>query len=170
MRNRAGKAMDKTARGWLRKTVSRESWRVSSVCDQDELLQDGHLIYWRIAVRYPNATEPRHVMALFQRAFANHIIDLSRKRSRTDHVALAGDLNIDLTLIPEAETKSIDDAPEAVRQLVDACAARPDRLRTVPRRCKPDGARETESEWLSRVYGYEVPADAHLQLLAYLRA
>lgn len=161
--------MDVTARGWLFKTATRNYWRVRGLCDKAELVQDGFLIYHAIGLRY-QPRHARHHMALFQRAFTNYITDLANKRTRGDHICLAGDLDIDLALIPDIDETApdIDEAPECIRRLITATAARPHRLR-MPRRCNPDGTRETESEWLSRVAGFEVPADAHLQLLAFMR-
>src|SRR5687767_1146427 len=151
--------MDRSAEIWLRRTATKEHWRVRGTCDVAELVQDGFLIYHRITLRYPQATAP-HAMALFQTAFGRYLVDLSRKASRRPDVALAADLDIDMTLIPQDEpAPDLDTAPECVRELVDAAAKRLHRLR-MPRRCSPDGTREQEHEWLSRVLGYSVPPDA----------
>jgi hypothetical protein len=162
--------MDKAAKGWLATTARKMHWRVRGLVDVQELIQDGLLLHHIITVRYQNARTPSQRMALFKTSFQNHITDLSRKQCRCAHVVLAGDVDIDLSLIPQDEDvpRSQAEPPPCIQRLISECAARPHRFR-MPRRCKPDGTRETESEWLSRVAGFEVPADAHLQLLAYMR-
>lgn len=75
---------DAGVRGWLHKTARAHFWRVAGWCEFEDLIQDGMLLYHRIVTRYPNVTEPKHRMRLFQTAFTNHIHDLSKKRTKLE--------------------------------------------------------------------------------------
>jgi hypothetical protein len=74
--------MDASARGWMVKQSVRHYWRVEAFMSVDDLLQDGQVHYLRILRRYPEVTDKPAVMALFKRAFINHIHDLSKKKSK----------------------------------------------------------------------------------------
>lgn len=162
--------MDRATKGWLITTAKAMHWRVRGVADVQELVQDGLLLYHKLMLRYPRARTPAQRMALFRTAFQNHITDLARKRRRCEHIVLACDVDIDLALVPQSEdgTGNQDEPSECVQRIISECRSRPHRLR-MPRRCNPDGTRETETEWLSRFAGFPVPDGAHLQLLAYIR-
>lgn len=84
--------MDEGARLWLAKTVRKHYWRVSSFYDPDDLIQEGYEVYFYVRRRYPAATEPRHIMALFKRVFMCRITDLANKRTRSVPEVHAEDL------------------------------------------------------------------------------
>lgn len=121
--------MDAAARAWLSKTARKNLWRVVPFYEYDDLLQDGYLHYCRIVQKYPNATDPPHIMRLFQITYLNHLHNLARARTR-DGWLLQTDLFDDATsapddlwdmLIPPEEPDvefnlRLKDAPEPVRQ------------------------------------------------------
>lgn len=73
---------DEGARRWMIKYARKNLWRVNTICDMDDLVQDGWLCYMVCMRRYPNATNMSHLMRLFQVTFINHIHDLSKYQSR----------------------------------------------------------------------------------------
>lgn len=88
--------MDAGAIRWLHRIVRQNFWRVPSWYEQEDLLNDGVMCWYRTLRRYYNgkgtkglnrrigeASDLRHIMALFQRTFLNHIHDLSRLRTKT---------------------------------------------------------------------------------------
>ncbi len=74
--------MDQWAMNWLQARARKEYWRVAAWHDVDDLIQDGVFFYYRVVRHYPHVTERRHLMGLFQRAFINHIHNLSKHRTR----------------------------------------------------------------------------------------
>lgn len=74
--------MEESTRRWVIKQAIRNYWRIESCIGVDDLVQDAHMHYIRLAVRYPAVTDKPQVMALFKRTFVNHIHDLSKKKSK----------------------------------------------------------------------------------------
>lgn len=64
------------------KYARKNLWRVSTLRDIDDLLQDGWLCYMTCMRRYPQANDLPHLMRLFQVTYINHIHDLSKEQSR----------------------------------------------------------------------------------------
>lgn len=55
--------------------------------DRDDLMQESYLVFLRCAARYPILDTGKHFMALFKRAWANHLNDLSTKATRVRQVS-----------------------------------------------------------------------------------
>jgi len=72
--------------GYLVNSITREGWRVAETHDRDDLMQEGYLVFIRCAARYPLLDTAKHFMALFKRAWANHVNDLSTKATRARQV------------------------------------------------------------------------------------
>lgn len=75
--------MDKAARGWLFRECREHYWRIAKWYEFDDLVQDGAMVHAKIVARYPDVTDAPHRMALFKRAFKNHVHDLAKKRTRS---------------------------------------------------------------------------------------
>src|SRR5262249_22978151 len=78
---RAG-SLERNITGWVFKYAKKNFWRVESYYELDDLVQDGFMIYCAVREHYSDITDKPHLMALFKRAFSNHIHDLSTKRTR----------------------------------------------------------------------------------------
>lgn len=165
--------MDQGARGWLLKTARENYWRVATICDFDDLVQEGGLVWARIVNRYPNVTDMPHRMALFKRAFINRIHDLSKKATKADipecdlpnpiSVLLEQpdpDQDVDLALI-------IEQLPGSIRRLLGRIIEDPER----PYRRFLDHTRETTNRRLCRLAGIDnhTGRDLHTALLQYFR-
>jgi hypothetical protein len=73
---------DEGARRWMIKYARKNYWRVNSLCELRDLIQDGWLCYMVCLRRYPDAKNISHLMRLFQVTYINHIHDLSKHQSR----------------------------------------------------------------------------------------
>lgn len=71
--------MDKGATGWTVNTVRRHLYRFKGVHEFEDLLQDAHMVWWKLKGKYPDATPPQF-MGRFKLSFLNHLNDLSRPR------------------------------------------------------------------------------------------
>ncbi len=62
--------------GWVYNHLKKNYWRVASHHDFEDLLQDAYVKFLHCRSQYIVST-PSHFMALFKRAYTNHIHDLS---------------------------------------------------------------------------------------------
>lgn len=179
--------MDAGARAWLVTVTCDHFWRVAAWYEFDDLLQDGHLIWWRVIQRYE--TEPKrvrsrgHLMALFKRSYLNHLHRLSnKKRSASSEVPV-------LNLVPFINDPEQYEALGAVTSVRDECsefdrciAEAPGPLRELlgrmvagvgaegwrsEHRVYADGTRQTRGQKFCRILG--IPDDGGL-LASSLRA
>ena len=160
--------MDAGARRWLLSAAQQNLWRIASWYDFDDLVQDGMLLYYHVCERYPEATDPRHIMRLFQRTFLNHCHNLSRKQRvkmevvDTDfvqHHCTAHDHFADLLLW-------LAEAPDEVRRLLQALI-RDGWKMDGP--YAPSGRRETTNERLCALVGADHNSvNLHRVLRSYL--
>ncbi len=162
--------MDEGARKWLIKTARKNHWRVMRWYDLEDLISDG-LMCWQIVVRrYTRVRERKHIMALFQRTYINHIHRLANKRTR-QAMELVTDRLPDEVSCPDAELLQFAcTAPADVRALLFAIIDRPEILAR-PHRRRLDGRRETTNSWLCALAGLD--PDKHnvdSQLRALLKA
>lgn len=68
--------------GWAVNHIKKNYWRVGHLHDFEDLISDAYLKFLECKQRYEGeVTEPKHFMALFKRAFSNHIHDLSVKHT-----------------------------------------------------------------------------------------
>ena len=155
--------LDKTMQGWVIKTSLKNAWRVGGDYDPEDLVQDAWLVYAKCRARYPG-TKARHLMALFQRSFLNHIHDLCRAKKRQAEVYLA-------EAVPENEIDSVlgVELPEALalcKILENGLLAQVlrglttgDRRYTSTLRLRMDGTRETLNERWCRNLGLAEKVD-----------
>lgn len=69
--------------GYVRNHLAQNYWRVESSMTRDEVMQEAHCVFLRLAKRYEGkVTEPRHFMSLFTRSWGNHFVDLSKVDSK----------------------------------------------------------------------------------------
>lgn len=139
-------------RRWTINYAERHVWRTLPEHDIGDLIQDAYTVYRRVEARYgATVRDQAHFMALYKRAFANHITTLASQRTRrTQRVQFVpvdtldvrpGDLTSDAAVLTEL--------PEALRELYRLFVqqgVRPPVLRV-------DGRRETTNEWLCRIVG-----------------
>jgi hypothetical protein len=82
MRLNAAIRLDAGMDKWLRRFAWENHWRVAWVYTLEDLIQDGYLYYVKCRNTYPDITERRHFMRLFQTSFRNHITDLANRNRR----------------------------------------------------------------------------------------
>jgi hypothetical protein len=168
--------MDTGARLWMLKKVKKEYWRVCKVCDPDELLQDGFMLYAMVLDRYPTAVKAKHRMSLFMRIFSNHIHRMARNQSNRPEAFLACELSapdgepiIELDCL-DNETSTlaakIANAPKPVQDVL-ALYTTEEGLRKLRSayRLRKDGTRETLNERLCRLVGLDPSTGIDLPLL-----
>lgn len=150
--------MDQGVRGWIFNTSKKNFWRVAEYYEFDDLLQDGAMVYARVAKRYPGL-ETKQLMALFKTAFNNHIHDLSKEKSKIAFVREA-ELPHPLEYLLEGEDPDADpDLVFIIKQLPPAIMRVISRLhsegRGHPFRLRLDHSRETSNERACRLAGLD---------------
>lgn len=65
--------------GYLVNQLSRNLWKLRPLYEHDDAMQEGYLVFMRVAARYPMLNDPPQFMALFKQAWSNHMIDLAKK-------------------------------------------------------------------------------------------
>jgi hypothetical protein len=132
-------------------------WRVAGWYEFDDLIQDGFLHYSRIVAKYPNVTEPKQLMRLFQRTFTNHIHDLAKRRTRYELEVNECDLGLRISELTTRQTlpdvsETIATLPPVLRRLLDV-------MQNDPRTKSPfrlrGTHRETTNEFLCRLVGVD---------------
>lgn len=68
--------------GYVVNSMKANYWRIDRTHERAEYLQEAHICFLRCAARYPVLDTPQHFMALFKRAWANQLNDLSNKSTR----------------------------------------------------------------------------------------
>lgn len=135
--------LDRSMRGWIFNTASKNHWRVPEWYELRDLVQDGYTCFYKCARRYtwlstkpePSPEERRHFMALVQTTFINHITNLSIKRTaNSEEVVFArtGTLDNGDSLDYDRITPLIDEdaslrvalnqAPQEIRALFELLA------------------------------------------------
>jgi hypothetical protein len=150
--------MDQGVRGYIVNTARRNFWRVSEFYEFEDLLQDGAMVWSRVCNRYENVRDIKQRMALFKVAYANHIHDLSRKKSQLNLVREA-DLAAPLDFLRDCEDPEQDpDLVMLIKQLPPKIARILQRLyaegREHPYRVRLEG-RETTNARLCRLAGLD---------------
>jgi DNA-directed RNA polymerase specialized sigma24 family protein len=167
-------------KNWLFKFAWNNYWRVASWYDLDDMVQDGYLVFYRVLEKYRGKVQNRaHLMRLFQVSYANHIHNISIKRTRTPEVLFE-----DLAPNPEVRERIMDKvlqsnddaemalvlagAPREVRAVIAGLeAADGATLRKPYQRRK--GQRETQNERLCKLGGLDPnTVDVVLALKTYL--
>lgn len=67
--------------GYVVNTLTKNLWRVQRTHTREDMMQEAYIVFMRCAGKYPIIGTPQHFMALFKRAWGNHITDLSVKDS-----------------------------------------------------------------------------------------
>lgn len=179
--------MDDGAKGWLYKTARKNYWRVAQFYEFDDLVQDGFYWYYFVRQRYPQATERKHIMALFQRCFTNHIHDLA-KGTKCYGLGVSGAQKaIPVSWLSPGNTEAAEgvyasapcpdaellrfvvEAPAHVRACLKALLAAPEKLRA-PLRKRLYAADESFNEQLCNIAGLPYHPTLMDDLLAYLGA
>lgn len=83
--------------GYVVNSLSKQTWRVSSTHDRDDLRQEAYLVFLRCTARYPIIDTPQHFMSLFKTAWSRHMHDLAKKE-RVNHL-----------MVPEAQLDREDE-------------------------------------------------------------
>lgn len=153
--------MDQGAKRWMLKYAHANYWRVVSWYEFTDLVQDGHLYWWKIVSKYPDAKDRPHLMRLFQRSFSNHIHNLAS--GKTDQVdlpiadCLSGDEDTESVFLERHDTGTPDSshalahAAPTVRRAINVLLEQADKLRLPTRRA--DGTRQTTNEKLCAIAG-----------------
>lgn len=151
--------MDQGTRGWLFAFAKTNEWRLASSYELDDLVQDGYLIFLKIKHRYPHATKPAHLMALFKTSYTNHFIDLERMQRRRGElfsITLESDLGFalaDCHAHVEPDTSlELAAAPVEFRRYIAVLNNAPELIRA-PYERRAFGVRETRHERESRLTG-----------------
>lgn len=180
--------MDRSARAWLVTVAADHYWRVAHWYEFEDLLQDGHMVWWRIVFKYE--TEPErirtrgHLMRLFKTAFLNHIHDLAKNKTVTHVEVRAEDVK------PEVEGQEHDvwaklgcshdageylrliaEAPSIIQPLLNAILyGPPSRMLRSLYRVNRDGTRDTTNSKLCRLVGVDPEStDLATELRSYLK-
>ena len=69
-------------KNWAASFIRREVWRCDRLHGQDDLLQEAHLLFWKLTERYPRVLEPAKFMGLFKKCLTNLLNDKSSYISR----------------------------------------------------------------------------------------
>lgn len=156
--------MDVGARGWILKTAKQNYWRVKDFYELDDLVQDGFLKFEHVRNRYPNVTSKANLMALFKRAYTNHIHDLARRKAK---VRACFDNECDLgfsmerlryTMMPNTSPTIALLRPE-LRALFKALLTDPRAAEKLAR--KLDRTRQTTNDFFCRLIGAD-PSEINL--------
>lgn len=67
--------------GYVVNSLTKNMWRVMRNHTREDMMQEAYIVFMRCAGKYPIIDTPQHFMALFKRAWTNHITDLSVKES-----------------------------------------------------------------------------------------
>lgn len=146
----SNREMDQPAKRWVVRTAHRNAWRVLSWYDLDDLIADGALCWQIVCTKYPKITERRHLMALFQRTYTNHIHKLANKRTRQSVETTTDDLP-DVEMCPESDDTDLrrfaGEQDGATRLLLLTLIDHPELLLR-PHRRRLGGRRETTNQFL----------------------
>lgn len=67
--------------GYVVNFIRANGWRVQSSMEFEDVMQEAHVIFLRLAAKYGLTDTPQHFMALFKTAWRNHFVDLARTDS-----------------------------------------------------------------------------------------
>ena len=107
--------LDAGVKGWIYNTARANMWKVAGWYELEDLIQDGYLCFAKCRASYKadsdevTLDEKRTFMSYLERAFLNHITDLSNKRTATPESPVA-DLSDDKQL--ESWADRVAELPE----------------------------------------------------------
>lgn len=68
--------------GWTVNYTHSQFWRIESLLEWEDVMQEAYIVFMRVSAKYPTTDTPQHFMALYKRAWANHITDLSNEATQ----------------------------------------------------------------------------------------
>lgn len=152
--------------------VRRNKWRVQGWRDEEDLLQDGAMVWTRVCVAYPHVKSRAHLMALYKAAYQNHFTDLARLRQREPATFLPMEANGVHNVVCEWSQVCtvVCEAPADIRPVLEhyANAVISHDFRRLPMRWKGDGTLETMNTRFCRVFGLQPGTDVINGIRAYL--
>lgn len=135
--------------GYVNNYLRVQFWRVAQSMEWNECINEAWLVWDRVCRKYPN-TEPKHKMALFQRAWSNQFHNLSNVNTKNKAEITSSDVADDLDpidLVPCSDGNQgelfvlIERAPDEVRQVALAMLDAPQDVFELI--CKMIGQRKT---------------------------
>jgi hypothetical protein len=116
-------------KNWTKNFIREQKWR----CDEaingpEDLLQEGHIIFTRIAARYPRVVELNRFMALYKAAYSNLMHDKSCHKRRRHHDRAPVDISELHDLVGDTTnigyiTALLDEAPQELKLALALVAA-----------------------------------------------
>jgi hypothetical protein len=160
MKRRISSRIDAGVRGHIINTAKKNLWRVHTFIEIDDLVQDGFMC-WMVVLRRYGDRDQKHLMALFQTTFRNHINQLANARtgnpgalfqsSKPDPAKVVVD--VDSAILPKLSVQPDQLClPPQVRKLIEALEN--GKGRSLYRR-RAGGRRETTNERFCRLIGLD---------------
>lgn len=152
--------LDPSMIGWIKNTARRNFWRVSQWYELRDLIQDGYLVYARCNITYAHIRSQPHFMALFKRAFNNHIHNLAKAKERTVDAPITlfisedGNVTAALDTLAGAQPEEatfrvlLNQLPTELKNLIMILVRD---ARNIPLLRGEDRTRETTNEYLCRI-------------------
>lgn len=125
-------------------------------------MQEGHIVFIRCAARYPLLDTGKHFMALFKRAWSNHLNDLSVKATRVRQVSHREPLDwLQRPVEQIGETDNagmlaamVRQAPREVLLVLNLFLSAPNELIALALRNWDDGKPEAMNDRLCQLLGF----------------
>lgn len=124
--------------GWTVNYTKPLFWRVESIMEWRDLLQEAYIVFMRCEARYPLLDTPQHFMSLYQRAWKNHLTDLSNEATRLRRFVSDTSELEDGEVIPHEGVGDLDcegalsillrQAPDEVRRVINLMLNAPQEL------------------------------------------
>lgn len=102
---------------WVHKHASKSYWKVSGLCDWDDLIGEGYLAISYCLNKYGTALAPAHFMRLVQLTFNCAIIDIAKKR--TKYQTIAAMIEPETVDTVSAFDRVVAESPPLVRQTLE---------------------------------------------------
>lgn len=90
--------------GWAFNHIQKNMWRLESINDIEDWMQDAYLVFLKVQETYPRVVEAPHFMALYKTSLRNYLHDKSREYTRKQGI-------IDEGFDPE-DTSEVGDKPD----------------------------------------------------------
>lgn len=160
-------------KNWALKHIRKNRWRCDRIHERDDLLQEAHLIFMKLCLKYPRVTTPGNFMALFKTSFSNYIHDRSSylQRKQACHVELHQDVS-DVFSESIGETTNsgylavlLSEAPDELQMALTLIAENPQLLRADP----TNEPRENLNMKLRRILGLRADFDFKAAMLSLIK-
>jgi hypothetical protein len=160
---------------WTYKYVNANLWKFADQYTFEDMIQEAAMKFAVCVRKYPMVDEPKHFMALYKQAVANHFIKLAKKASLNrahinDNYSLSIDADDEHPKFEPAGEQSPAElmclwrtAPVEVKRLIKLLAS--GKLRNEPMWRYANGTRETSNEYWARQLGLD-PAKVDLFRMA----